>query len=123
MPRLLFHSYHFPPIGGAGVHRTLGSVRYLSSFGYEPIVITGPAQHVDRWNPRDPGMLHRVPPQTEVHRIDGPEPPDRSGHRARIDRVCHVPAPWIRWWIREAYETGRRVGADAEADPLLWRSV
>jgi glycosyltransferase involved in cell wall biosynthesis len=112
--RVLVLARHFPPIGGAGVHRTLGSVRYLPAYGYEPIVVTGPAEHVDRWNPRDPGMLDRVPHGTEVHRLAGPEPGERSGWPARAQRLCHRPGPRIDWWVRGAYEMGRRVGVGAE---------
>ena len=41
MRRVLFLAYHFPPIGGAGVQRSVKFVRYLPSFGYEPLVVTG----------------------------------------------------------------------------------
>ena len=40
MRRVLMLARHFPPIGGPGVHRTLGSVRHLESHGYQPIVVT-----------------------------------------------------------------------------------
>jgi len=37
---ILFVSYYFPPMGGAGVQRTAKFVRYLPEFGYRPIVVT-----------------------------------------------------------------------------------
>ena len=37
MRRVLYLARHFPPIGGAGVHRTLGSVSHLQRYGYGPI--------------------------------------------------------------------------------------
>lgn len=38
--RVLFCAYIFPPLGGAGVQRSLKFVKYLRKFGYEPIVLT-----------------------------------------------------------------------------------
>ena len=46
--RVLIVARNFPPMGGAGVHRTLGSVRHLARHGYEPVVITGPAREAAR---------------------------------------------------------------------------
>lgn len=104
----------FPPIGGAGVQRSAGTARHLPEFGWEPIVVTGPAQHVDRFNPQDPGLLSGIPPATEIHRLQGPEPAARSGRRERVDRLLQIPAPWGRWWAGGAVEEGRRAAAGAE---------
>ena len=38
MRRVLFLAYHFPPIGGAGVQRSIRFIRLLRDFGYEPVV-------------------------------------------------------------------------------------
>jgi hypothetical protein len=48
MSRVLMLARHFPPIGGAGVHRTIGSVRHLPAHGHQPVVVTGAAEHRDR---------------------------------------------------------------------------
>src|ERR687895_2643553 len=87
MRRVLMLARQFPPIGGAGVHRTLGSVRHLSSFGYEPLVVTGPATRRDRWEPPDPDLLARVPADVGVHRLAGAEPSGSSSRIARLMRV------------------------------------
>lgn len=42
--RVLLLAYHFPPLGGAGVQRTLKYVKYLPDFGWQPATITGPAR-------------------------------------------------------------------------------
>ena len=76
-------SRYFPPIGGAGVHRTLGSVRYLPEHGYEPVLVTGPGQQRGRGDAHDDEMLERVPPSTEICRV--------VSNRAR--RAVFVPAP------------------------------
>lgn len=40
MKKVLIITYYWPPSGGAGVQRMLKFVKYLGSFGIEPIVIT-----------------------------------------------------------------------------------
>lgn len=41
MPKkVLFLTYYFPPSGGSGVQRPLKFIKYLSSFGWEPVVYT-----------------------------------------------------------------------------------
>lgn len=105
---------HFPPIGGAGVHRTVGSVRHLPAFGHQPAVVTGPGQHRDRWNPHDPGLLDGIPAGAEVHRLAGPEPAARTGAAARIDGLRMAPAPWVRWWVEESVRLGARVAGAAD---------
>jgi glycosyltransferase involved in cell wall biosynthesis len=39
-PRVLFISYQFPPVGGAGVQRPAKFVKYLREFGWEVTVLT-----------------------------------------------------------------------------------
>ncbi|MGH2821417.1 MAG: hypothetical protein ACRDLY_00035 [Thermoleophilaceae bacterium] len=114
MPRVLLLARHFPPIGGAGVHRTVGSVRHLPEHGYEPVVVTGSGQQRGRWDPQDAELLERIPAGTEVHRLDGLEPAGRTGLAARLDALRHARAPWLCWWIDEAIRLGREVGRDAD---------
>ncbi|MCA9098140.1 MAG: hypothetical protein KDA36_07135, partial [Planctomycetaceae bacterium] len=38
--RVLLISYHFPPVGGAGVQRPIKFCKYLRQFGWEPTVLT-----------------------------------------------------------------------------------
>ncbi|MBI4531664.1 MAG: glycosyltransferase [Candidatus Latescibacteria bacterium] len=40
MRKVLFIAYYYPPLGGAGVPRTLKFVKYLPKFGWQPIVLT-----------------------------------------------------------------------------------
>jgi glycosyltransferase involved in cell wall biosynthesis len=108
--RVLILARHFPPIGGAGVHRTLGSVRHLPAHGYEPVVVTGPGAYEDRWSPSDEGLLGKVPASRVVHRLQGSEPPGRSGWRARADRWLQRPAPVVRYWVEHALAEGVRHG-------------
>ena len=40
MKKVLIITYLFPPVGGAGVQRTLKWTKYLPEFGWEPYVLT-----------------------------------------------------------------------------------
>ena len=101
---------HFPPIGGAGVHRTLGSVRHLPEHGFEPIVVTGAGERHGRWEPRDDGLLAAVPDGVPVHRI-GAEPVAAT---SPVRRMGGLPPPWVQWWVRESARLGREAGAGAD---------
>lgn len=114
MPRLLLLARSFPPLGGAGVHRTLGSVRHLPEHGYEPVLVTGPGEQRGRWDAPDTELLARVPPHAVIHRVEGPEPAGPAGIAGRLARLHPGPDGWVRWWIEESVRLGRRVGAGAD---------
>lgn len=40
MKKVLFITYYFPPSGGPGVQRVLKHIKYIRSFGWEPVVLT-----------------------------------------------------------------------------------
>ena len=58
---VLFHSYHFPPIGGSGAQRPLKMARFLVELGYESIVVTGAGATTDRWAPEDETLVAEIP--------------------------------------------------------------
>src|SRR3954447_13942137 len=100
-------------MGGAGVHRSIGSARHLREFGYEPVVVTGPArEHArNRWEPRDAGLLGRLPRDVEIHRAPGGEP---EVDVSRLDRFLDVTSPLARWWNEQSVALGRAAGAEAD---------
>ena len=56
--RVLVLAYFFPPLGGAGVQRTLKFVRYLEPLGWDATVVTTRSRH---YPARDPSLLEDVP--------------------------------------------------------------
>jgi glycosyltransferase involved in cell wall biosynthesis len=114
VPRVLIIARHFPPMGGAGVHRTLASVRHLAEHGFEPIVVTGPARRAprNRWEPLDEGLAQGLPDDVPVHRVATPEPDDLA---SRLDRVIGRRSSLASWWIEESVRLGCEVGRDADA--------
>jgi glycosyltransferase involved in cell wall biosynthesis len=111
--RVLLIARFFPPLGGAGVHRSLGTVRHLPGAGYQVRVITGPGTGTDRWSPEDPGLLATLPAGTEIHRVPGPEPVEGRWTR-RAGRWLAHPTPPVRWWTDEVVRLGLEVGGDAD---------
>lgn len=65
MKQVLYIAYFFPPLGGAGVQRSLKFVRYLPEHGWQPTVLTGAA---DYWL-RDDGLLDELGPSIVIHRV------------------------------------------------------
>ena len=111
--RVLVVAYHFPPIGGAGSQRWLKLVRYIPQAdpALELSVLTGPGASVDRWSPVDESLSDELPGPRLVHRVAGPEPPDESRWRARLERWLFVPTAWTRWWVDAVLAEGlRRAG-------------
>jgi glycosyltransferase involved in cell wall biosynthesis len=65
MNKALIITYYFPPSGGAGVQRTLKFVKYLRSFGWEPIILT--ARNAD-YPAYDESLLNELPSDLLVYR-------------------------------------------------------
>jgi glycosyltransferase involved in cell wall biosynthesis len=115
MKKLLFHSYHFPPIGGSGAQRPLKLVRHLAGLGYESLVVTGGGATSDRWAPEDATLLAKVPAGVEVHRVSNRDEPALStGGRRAAERWLGVEDRWAAWWADSSYRLARDAGADCD---------
>jgi glycosyltransferase involved in cell wall biosynthesis len=113
--RLLFHSYHFPPIGGSGAQRPLRMARFLHELGYEPLVVTGGGATSDRWAPEDETLLAEIPGGLEVLRLPAAgEPEGSSRWRGRAERWLFLRPQWSRWWIEDSTELGAGVTGDVD---------
>lgn len=66
MKTVLFIAYNFPPAGGVGVRRSLKFVKYLSDFGWRPVVI---AATPDSYPRIDEATWTDVPPELPIYRI------------------------------------------------------
>jgi hypothetical protein len=73
MKNLLIIAYYFPPSGGPGVQRVLKHVKYLSEFGWNPIVLT---VENGQFPARDESLLAQIPDSTPVYRSHIFEPYD-----------------------------------------------
>jgi glycosyltransferase involved in cell wall biosynthesis len=107
--RVLFIAYHFPPLGGAGVQRSVKFARYLSQFGYDPAVVTGPLSGAES-SLRDETFHRELPESLAVRRAAGPEPASSSGWNARGERWLRRRSAWGEWWRDAAAAAGDAVG-------------
>lgn len=116
MKRLLFHSYHFPPIGGSGAQRPLKMVRHLIDLGYESVVLTrGVDERDERWAPEDATLLAEVPRQLDIRRLpSSTEPEPTTWWHPFAERWLGVDDRWTRWWTQGSYDLGRSVGANID---------
>lgn len=107
MKNLLYIAYFFPPLGGAGVQRTLKFVRYLPEFGWRPTVLASRAKY---WM-QDSSLEQEVPEGTQVRRApfwggrlvygSGKGGAGRSEARVRllrrVARCLLVPDAYVGW--------------------------
>jgi hypothetical protein len=110
MTRVLFLAYHFPPLGGAGVQRSVQFVRRLPAHGYQPVVVTGPGDADGPWTPLDATLSEGLRSATRVLRVLGPVPAEGPGNRGRIERCLGVPSAFGSWWRRGAEGAARDAG-------------
>ncbi|MAT40536.1 MAG: hypothetical protein CL946_13145 [Ectothiorhodospiraceae bacterium] len=68
---VLVISYYFPPSGGPGVQRVLKFVKYLRSYGWQPVVLT--VKDAD-YPARDESLLAEIPEDVPVYRMQIFEP-------------------------------------------------
>jgi len=65
MKKVLIIAYHYPPLGGGGVFRTLKFTKYLPQFGFKPFVLT---VRNAMYRVKDPSLLKEVPPEVRIFR-------------------------------------------------------
>jgi glycosyltransferase involved in cell wall biosynthesis len=112
MTKILFIAYYFPPAGGAGVQRAEKFVQYLPSEGFLPVVLTGPTSPEHRWTPHDRSLLRSIPPNVQVHRVEGDVPTEGGKWQGRRERWLRFPSAFSKWWIQSATELGKRIASD-----------
>jgi glycosyltransferase involved in cell wall biosynthesis len=66
---VLVLAYFFPPLGGAGVQRTLKTIKYLPAYGWRTTVVTTASQ---AYPVSDPSLLEEIPAGTRVVRAAEP---------------------------------------------------
>src|SRR4051794_2923653 len=110
MTRILFIAYHFPPVGGGSVQRSVRFTQLLPEHGYEPVVLTCPGPQLSRWTPEDTTLADEVS-DVEVHRVDGPEPMESAGLEGTVDRWLRRRQQWTRWWWSQVEGHGLRLAA------------
>ena len=136
--RALLVSYVFPPVGGAGVGRTLKLAKYLPDTGVQPSVLTCANPSVPVF---DESLMRDVDPDMEIVRARTFEPgyglkkatwesdsgARRSGMRSLVGRAgglaraALVPDPQILWQPHAQLVLARRL-AGARRDDVVFIS-
>lgn len=65
MEKILMIAYYYPPLGGAGVQRTLKFSKYLNNYGYNPVVLT---VFESTFGTKDSSLLEEIPDNVLVYR-------------------------------------------------------
>lgn len=87
MKKVLVIAYHYPPLGGGGVFRTLKFTKYLPKFGYQPYVLT---VKNPMYGTKDPTLIEEIPPEAKVYRTFSFE------HRIlRAPRLLNINLKWF----------------------------
>jgi glycosyltransferase involved in cell wall biosynthesis len=105
---VLLLAYYFPPIGGAGVQRSLKFARYLPEFGLRVSIVTGLGLPTGRWTPIDESLAAEIPRGTEVLRARTREPSTGGLSGDRVRGWLALDSTWSRWWIGEAMSAALR---------------
>lgn len=123
--RVLVLAYYFPPVGGAGVQRTLKFVKYLAQLGWDATVISTRSR---AYGARDESLVAEVPPTTRVVRTPALPLARYLGyalHRLRLKRV----RSYVLWpdgglgWMPFAFVAAMRSARRDRPDVLFSTSA
>ncbi len=114
MKRVLVLSYYFPPLGGAGVQRTVKLLKHLPALDYQAAIVAAPESAALDWAPRDDTLAEELPPSLVVRRVAGPQPPNAGGWEGRFRRWLARPSSFSRWWVEGAVSAARELAREAD---------
>jgi glycosyltransferase involved in cell wall biosynthesis len=107
MKKVLIIAYHYPPLGGGGVFRTLKFTKYLPKFGFQPHVLT---VKNPMYRTKDSTLIREIPPEAKVYRTFSFE------HRIlRAPRLLNLNLKWFYipdenvGWIPFAVRQGEEI--------------
>ncbi len=104
--RVLLIAYHFPPdMSSTGRLRTLGFLRHLPAFAWQPAVLTAQPRAYERVDEQGMSDIPRTGP---VHRAFALDTSRHLGWRGKYFSWLAVPDRWISWW-RDAVRVGLRM--------------
>jgi glycosyltransferase involved in cell wall biosynthesis len=126
MKNVLVVAYHYPPVGGGGVFRTLKFTKYLPQFGFRPYVLT---VKNSMYTPKDPTLVREIPPEVKVTATFSFE------HRIlRASRLLNIDPEWFfitdvnLGWLPFAVYAGTKIIKQENIDVIyvsvpIWTSL
>ncbi|MCA9094825.1 MAG: glycosyltransferase family 4 protein [Planctomycetaceae bacterium] len=100
--RVLLISYHFPPVGGAGVQRPIKFCKYLRQFGWEPTVLTAENPSAPVF---DESLCRDLPEGLQIERARTWEPDYKVKQNLNATAANNGgwnPKRWLSRWIKSA---------------------
>ena len=109
LPVVLMIAYYFPPMGGAGVQRTLKFAKYLAEYGWQPLILT--IRGTTRL--QDSSLDKEIPEGMQVFRTPILRLPPRLPWRVRnfVSRWLLIVDEQVGW-LPFAKQTGQKVIAE-----------
>jgi glycosyltransferase involved in cell wall biosynthesis len=93
--RILMIAYHYPPArGSSGLQRTLSFTKYLSGFGWEPIVLTANARAYPEVSD---DQLGDIPSSINVKRAFALDSAKHLSIAGRYLQCTALPDRWVSW--------------------------
>lgn len=114
--RVLLVAYHFPPdASSTGRLRTLGFMRHLPAFGWQPAVLTAQPRAYERMDEKG---VADIPSASPVRRAFALDTRRHLGWRGKYFSWLAVPDRWISWWP-DAVRVGLRMIRAHQID-VIW---
>lgn len=98
MRNLLVLAYHYPPVAGGGVFRTLKFVKYLPSYGWNPTVVS---VRRSKFSPTDDSLLKEIPEHSRTIRTRSLESKLMAyapSHIGLSSKLYLMPDEMISWY-------------------------
>jgi glycosyltransferase involved in cell wall biosynthesis len=114
MSKVLLIAYHFPPLSGGGVFRTLKFTKYLPEFGYQPYVLTV-KNSMNRT--KDPTLTIEIPPEAKIYRTFSCEhriirAPRRLGVNLKWFCIPDENVGWLPFAVRQGEKIIKKENID-----------
>ncbi len=106
MPGVLMFCFLFPPLGGAGVQRTLKFIKYLPAHGWRPLTLS--AQPLPP-GPLDPDLCQEIPAEVKQFTCSGWRLPPRLPWRVRSAITRWLLLDEHLGWLPFAIRRGRQI--------------
>lgn len=122
MKKVLIIANQFPPMGGAGVQRSVKFVKHLRSFGYEPVVLT---RDIGNMQLRDETLLDDVPEGVSVYRTRPLELPELRGIMRIPGKVLGklVIPDTACFWYKNSRKTALKIVKEEKIDIVYTTSA
>ncbi|MEP6606550.1 MAG: glycosyltransferase, partial [Nitrosospira sp.] len=95
--RVLMIAFHFPPLrGSSGIQRTLKFSKYLSEYGWEPILLTAQSR---AYSSTSNDLVGEIENLASVHRAFALDTSRHLSVLGHYPNILALPDRWVSWWL------------------------